>query len=104
VACQDIGFTDSIIPKESIGGLGIRPVLHAHGVDEPTRLDNCSSSCRSRLPWRASGNSHPINSLSIHPSAPAASKARLRWLTRNTCLPLMALSAPSNHLRRKYRT
>ena len=68
VAGENIGFADTIVGKEAIGSLGIRPVLTCPWGRGPTLPDNCSNICRSRLPWRTSSNSHPTISLSIHSS------------------------------------
>jgi len=76
VTCQNVAFTNSIISEKPIGGLGVSPVLARHGVDEPTRLDNCSSSCRSRLPCRASGK-NASHQLIVYPRIP--SRRICRW-------------------------
>jgi hypothetical protein len=94
VTRQDIGFADSVVPENRYAALVLAESWQAHGVAPPTLLDSCSSSCRSRLPWRTSGNSHPTTSFSIHASVSAASTAVLRSMLRDICLVFRALTAP----------
>jgi len=68
VTRQDIGFADSVVPEKSNAALVLAESWQAHGVAPPTLLDSCPSSCRSRLPWRTSGNSQPTS-----PSLPPTS-------------------------------